>query len=199
MLIDDVEVDIKNTIGSAWTIPQGAIGHPCILIQEDERTAKCSFGLIVIKPDVLNTGLNRDKKTTIAKQSLVHVHWMLHNESYPKNFWEDMDPETRRIVMAPMGGTERLVVLFRELQGTPIARKVILAVAPQKDSLKRLRKNGGARDRLAQQGIALLSGKAHASLILRLGLPFCNAEEFISFKPERQEDIRVLRAAGEIV
>ena len=62
VLIDDVEVDIKNTIGSSWTIPQEAIGHPCILIQENEKTAKCSFGLIVIRPGVLNAGLNRDKK-----------------------------------------------------------------------------------------------------------------------------------------
>ena len=108
---------------------------------------------------------------------------MLQDEPYPKNFWEDLNPETRRFVMAPTGGTERLVLLFQELQRVPIARKVILAVAPQKDSLKRLRKNGGARDRLARKGIALLSGKAHAQLIERLGLPRCSADEFISLSP----------------
>lgn len=84
------------------------------------------------------------------------------------------------------------------MQGVPIARKVILAVAPQKDSLKRVRKNGGARDRLARDGIALLSGLAHSQLIQRLGLPKCGADEFISFKPNLECDKDLLRKAGEI-
>jgi hypothetical protein len=32
-----VEVDIKNTIGSQWTIPLEALGHPCILIKKASR------------------------------------------------------------------------------------------------------------------------------------------------------------------
>ena len=198
VLIDDVEVDIKNTIGTSWTIPLEAIGHPCILIQEDEKTARCSFGLMVLRSEVLNAGLNRDKKTTIAKSSLIHVHWMLRHEPYPRNFWEDMSLAKRQVIMAPKGGTGRLVNLFRELQAVPISRKVVLAVAPQKDSLKRLRKNGGARDKLARQGIALLSGKAHSELIRQLGLPLCTGDQFISFKPANEHDLRLLREAGEI-
>jgi hypothetical protein len=198
VLVDDVEVDIKNTIGSAWTIPKEAIGHPCVLIREDEKAARCSFGLIVIKNEILNKGLNRDAKTTISAASLIHVHWMLRDEPYPRNFWEDIAPKTRLAIMSPTGGTARLVNLFRELQGVPIARKVVLAVAPQKDSLKRIRKNGGARDRLAKGGIALLSGKAHGALIEKLGLPKCSMDDFISFAPEREEDKALLRQAGEI-
>ncbi len=151
VLIDEIEVDIKNTVGTTWTIPEEAIGHPCILIQENEKTAECSFGLIYIRQEVLNKGLNRDKKTTIASASLVHVHWMLRHAPYPKNFWEGIRPELRDAIMTPRSGTQRLVVLFRELREIPIARKIVLAVAPQKDSLKRIRKNGGARDCLARE------------------------------------------------
>lgn len=104
VLIDDVEVDIKNTIGSTWTIPKEAIGHPCILIQENEETSRCSFGLIVIREEVLNPGLNRDKKAAISIGALVHVHWLLRHAPYPRNFWEDIKPETRRAIMAPRGG-----------------------------------------------------------------------------------------------
>jgi len=40
LTIDGVEVDVKNTIGSAWTIPNEALGHVCILISTNG-----SFGL----------------------------------------------------------------------------------------------------------------------------------------------------------
>jgi hypothetical protein len=35
--IDGIEVDIKNTIGSNWTIPIEALGHPCILFIRTHR------------------------------------------------------------------------------------------------------------------------------------------------------------------
>jgi hypothetical protein len=193
-----VEVDIKNTIGSQWTIPLEALGHPCILIKESEQKAVCSFGLLVVREAALNPGKNRDKKSTLTKTAHSEIRWMLKNEPYPRNFWEDMEPPLRETIMKPFGGTSRVVNLFRELQGVPIARKVILAVACQKDALKRVRKNGGARDLLRKQGIAILSGKAHSVLIQQLGLPACTVDDFISLKPQSERHLKILREAGEL-
>ena len=57
--------------------------------------------------------------------------------------------------------------LFKEMEGVAISRTVIQGIAQQKDYMKRLRKNGGARDPLAEV-IALLSGNYDKNLIKAL-------------------------------
>lgn len=198
VLIDGVEVDIKNTTAKNWMIPTEAVGHPCILIRADEKLAKCWFGLVVIRDEILRKGVNRDKKASISASSFQHVHWMLYQHDYPKNFWEDVSPQDLKKVTASHFGTQRLVALFSLYLGTPIPRQIVLSLAPQKDSLKRLRKNGGARDLLQKQGIALLSGKYHSQIISALGLPFCNADSFISMRPSKPHEIELLQTIGEL-
>lgn len=180
LLIDGVDVDVKNTVGSAWTIPNEAVGHVCILISTNEAKALCSFGLIVIRREILNLGLNRDAKTTIKKSELSNVHWMLKEAPYPRNFWLGLDPDVRRAIVSPRGGSDRVAMLFRLCQGIPISRKIVIALAQQDDPMKRLRKNGGARDQLAKEKIVILSGKTQKRKIADLGLPFCRPDHFVS-------------------
>lgn len=196
--IDGIEVDIKNTIGSNWTIPIEAMGHPCILLKAQESTSRCSFGLIVIRDDILNNGRNRDGKRTISQTGFAQVHWLLRDVPYPENFWEYLAPETRMAIMAPRGGTERLAALFRAVQSRPISRLLVQAVAQQDDYMKRIRRNGGARDLLAPEGVAVLWGQKDRNLIRQLGLPDCGPDEFISFKPVEPGGIALLREAGHI-
>jgi hypothetical protein len=196
--IGGVEVDVKNTIGSQWTIPVEAVGHPCILIRTDESRALCWVGLLVIKDEYLGVGRNRDEKRGLSKEGRLHIRWLLHGFPYPSNFWERIDPDLRRTITAPRGGTERVAALFRTIQGTPLPRNVIEALAPQKDSLKRLRKNGGARDALARENIAVLWGRNDRELIQQLGLPQCSPDEFISFQASGQHELDLLRRTGRL-
>jgi Restriction endonuclease NaeI len=196
--IDGIEVDIKNTIGSNWTIPSEAMGHPCILLKAQESTSLCSFGIIVIRDEILNPGRNRDGKRTISQAGMAHVHWLLKDEPYPENFWEKLDTETRQEIVTPRGGTERLANLFRRVQNRPISRLLVQAVAQQDDYMKRIRRNGGARDVLAPEGIAILWGQKDKLLIHKLGVPACGPDEFISFKPGTAEQIQLLRDAHHI-
>lgn len=196
--IDGIEVDIKNTIGSNWTIPIEALGHPCILLKAQETTSRCSFGLIVIRDDILNPGKNRDGKRTVSKSGFAQVYWLLRDVPYPENFWEYLDPATREEITSHRGGTTGVAALFRSVQGRPISRLIVQSVAQQKDYMKRVRRNGGARDLLAPEGIAILWGDKDRELIRLLGLPTCTLEEFISFRPEKPEDIALLRTAGHI-
>jgi hypothetical protein len=193
VVIGETEVDIKNTVGRTWTIPLEALGHPCILIKEDEVRGECSFGLMIATANRLMPGKNRDRKSGIAAHAMVDVHWMLRRFPYPMNFWQQLPPDTRLRIMASYNDTQRLVTLFTELQERPIGRKVIQAVAPQLDPMKRLRKNGGARDFLSRQGIVLLTGSAHRKLIQELGLPACKSDEAISFRPTDHQVIERLR------
>ena len=40
--VDGIEVDVKNTIGKNWTIPNEAHNHPCLFISTDEKKAVCT-------------------------------------------------------------------------------------------------------------------------------------------------------------
>jgi len=196
--IDGIETDIKYTIGSNWTIPQEAMSHPCILIRANEKKGICSTGIVVIRLERLNEGQNRDGKRTISKSGFDDILWLLKDTPYPMSFWEMLPPDHRLAIMAPKGGTERLANLFRLVQRVPISRRIIESIAQQDDYMKRLRKNGGARDILSKEGIAVLWGQKDKDLIDRLGLPLCNPDEFISVQPEDESEIDWLRQAQHI-
>jgi hypothetical protein len=193
VIIDGIETDIKNTIGTSWMIPPEAINHPCIIIRTDEKKSKCWFGLVIAHQDILNPGGNQDKKTTIAAEHFVNVLWLLYAHGYPRNFWEDVDITLRNEFMKLKSGNKRLVSFFKHFVGRPIARHVITSLVPQRDTLKRLRKNGGARDQLGREGVALLSGAYNSEVIAALHLPYCTQSEFISVIPKDDSELALLR------
>jgi Restriction endonuclease NaeI len=196
--IDGIETDIKNTMRATWMIPSAAMGHPCVLVRTEEERARFSIGIIVIREEVLSSGKNKDGKSSISRVGRDAIHWIFQDEAYPENFWQRLSPELRRKITKQSSGTARADALFRYVQGRPISRVLVLGVAQQKDAMKRLRKNGGARDSLARDGIALLSGNYDSALIETLKLPKCEKDEFISFKPTLEADKSLLRAAGHI-
>lgn len=196
--IDGQDVDIKNTIGKNWMIPNEAVGKPCILIAADEATAICQFGVIVCRPEYLSAGANRDAKRTIARDKFSNILWLLVNHPYPPNFWERVDPQAARRIMLGKSGNERIIQLFREVQRQPVHRDIIAAVARQKDYMKRLRRNGGARDTLAREKIAVLSGHYDTAIIKQLGLGTIGPDEFISVKATIPELEKLLRQTGHI-
>jgi len=196
--IDGTEVDVKNTMTGNWMIPREAIGRPCLLVETDETSARFSIGFIVARIEFLTPGKNQDGKRGVSAFGKTHIHWTLHDESYPENFWQRIGPALRQKIVSRPSGTQRVDALFRLVQEKPISRVQVLAVAPQKDAMKRLRKNGGARDSLARDGIALLSGYYDKTLIEQLRLPKCEKDEFISFAPTKEPAVQLLRTSGHI-
>jgi hypothetical protein len=198
LFVDGAEVDVKNTMGSNWAIPQEALAHPCILIRESEKTALCSVGVVVAMEAYLNPGRNRDGKRTFSKAGQSNVWWILKNLPYPPNIWEVLSSDDRAFIMAGRGGTERLSFLFEMLQDRPLQRSIVEHVAQQKDPMKRIRRNGGARDILAPKGIAVFYGPNDREIIARLGLPKLNNDEFISHAPRNDDETSLLRLRGDI-
>jgi hypothetical protein len=196
--VDGIEVDIKNTMHGNWMIPSEAIGHPCILVKIDEESAQFSIGLFVARREALSSGTNKDGKSSISKAGRDRIHWIAKDQPYPKNFWQSLSPDVRRAITSPQSGSKRVDALFRLVQATPISRAIVLGAARQKDAMKRLRKNGGARDSLNREGIALLSGQYDRAMIEGLQLPHCGKDEFISFSPVAESDKSLLRRAGRI-
>lgn len=196
--IDGVETDIKNTMGNNWMIPAEAIGHPCLLVKSDEKHSRFSIGLVVARDEYLCAGKNRDGKRAISARGCDHIHWILKDQPYPENIWSTLDPQLRNEIANYPPGTKRVAALFRLVQSKPISRVQITTMAPQRDGMKRLRKNGGARDSLARDGIAILSGYFDKALIERFGLPRCKKDEFVSFEPKTDSDKALLRSRGKI-
>ena len=152
----------------------------------------------MIRSEHLCAGKNRDGKQAISAEGRKRIHWLVKDEVYPENIWTGFTSELRKQIISCPAGTKRVDALFRFVQGKPISRAHVLAVAPQKDAMKRLRKNGGARDSLARDGIALLSGNYDKDLIAKLRLPLCKSDEFISYQPTSDVEKSDLRSLGRI-
>ncbi|MEJ6791076.1 NaeI family type II restriction endonuclease [Brevundimonas sp. BR2-1] len=196
--IDGVEVDIKNTMQRAWTIPLESHGHPALLLRLNETAALCDAGLVVVRPAYLNAGQNRDAKKTLSAAGTFNIWWLLRRHPYPPNFWEVLPAAARQEIFAAGSASARLALLFAKLQRQPVSRLQVQAVAQQHDYMKRLRRNGGARDLLLGERIALLSGRTDAALITALRLGPVSVEEFISLTPETDEELALLTAAGQL-
>lgn len=184
-LIRGHDVDIKNTMGNNWMIPTEAVDHPCILVAADEARATCYLGLIVARPAYLTLGQNKDAKKTVSAQGFENILWLLRDHPYPPNFWRTVPADVTQRIFAGKTGNARMAALFREVQGTPITRDVVEAVAQQRDFMRRIRSDNGrgTRDHLAREGVLLLSGHYDAPLIAALGLPPCDASAFVSYRP----------------
>lgn len=198
LAVNGVEVDIKMTTARDWMIPRESIGRPAILMKANERTALCDVGLVVCRPEYLRLSNNQDKKGQIAAAQYVHIWWILRNQPYPKNFWEVLPVVERKAIMEAGTGKWRLAALFERIQGQPISRSQVEAIGQQDDYMKRLRKNGGARDILGPKHIAILWGSKDRDLIERFGLGPVTSREFVSYHAVDPDDITLLRARDHI-
>ena len=178
-------------------IPPEAIDRLCILLRVNEVKSTCAIGLVRARSSYLRTGINRDKKTSFSAAGRTNIWWLVQDYPYSPNFWNLIDEDRRKFIMAPKGGTKRLVRLFESCIGQPISRVLISSVAAQDDFMKRLRRNGGARDALAAKGIAILYSENDHALMQSLGIRF-GYREFVSFKAKTANEEEILRNAGKI-
>lgn len=195
LMIGGREVDVKSTTGggSGWMIPPEAIDQFCILLRVNETTAKCAFGLVRARPAYLRSGNNRDMKTSFSAAGTKNIWWLVSDFEYTPNFWTRISDEIRQTIMSSGKGTKRLASLFELCVGMPVSRVQLAAVAAQDDFMKRLRKNGGARDILAPKGIALLYSETDRDLIRQLGLKV-GYREFISFQAKSADEFSLLQS-----
>ncbi|MBY5399909.1 hypothetical protein HFN01_34540 [Rhizobium leguminosarum] len=198
MSIDGTEIDIKNTTGRDWMLPREVVGRPAVLIRSNEKTAKCDLGLVVCHRDYMRSSTNQDGKGQLRADQHANIWWILRNHPYPRNFWEVLSLRERNEIIAAGGGTNRIAALFEKIQRQPISRHQVQALAQQSDYMKRIRRNGGARDILAPKGVAILWGSKDRELIDLLNLGPVTPEEFISVRPADATEEKILKNAGHI-
>ncbi len=183
--IAGIEVDCKysQTMGG-WMIPPEAHGHICMVVwAEDSAVPKWSLGLVRIHPDLLNLGSNRDAKATLNKGGRDKIRWLFRNHPLPPNVLLQLDPEVVEGMMRMKSGAGRVRQIFRIAAGKIVGRAVIATVAQQKDYMKRVRANGGARTTLRTEGLLVLGQySSHAKIAADLGISIPGPGDSISVR-----------------
>ncbi|MFD9983534.1 NaeI family type II restriction endonuclease [Streptomyces massasporeus] len=180
--IAGVDVDCKYSQQfGGWMIPPEAIGHLCLLVWADDSKSLWSAGLLRIRREWLNGGNNRDLKLTVKAEHRNKIVWLWDKAELPENVLLHMNPKDRDLVFSHQSGQARLNELFRLVQARRIGRNVVRTVAQQKDYMKRVRGNGGARSALQKEGILIMGDYAsHQAIAAKLGVPVPREGEFVS-------------------
>jgi len=199
--VGDMDVDIKNSVTTAWMIPQETYSNvePCILfgIADEEQT--CSVGIMVARMEYLGSP-NRDQKRGITAVGRANTLWLLKDEPFPASRWVSFDMARFRELRKVRGGTRRAVAFFTENLRRRVSRQMVLSLLfDQDDPMKRLRGNGGARDRLRPAKIALIPGSGPGSIdggvaLSELGLGALTADEWIAVRGDNASEETILRS-----
>lgn len=177
------EVDAKYSQSMwGWMLPPEAVGQLCMVITASDELARYSLGAVRATLEVLSTGANRDAKRTLSKRGHDAVAWVHDACELPPNVLLQMDETDVREILAERSGQRRINELFRRAVGRSITRIAVETVAQQRDPMKRVRGNGGAREHLGPEGIAIFGGDYawQRDAAAALGLPVPGEGEFVS-------------------
>jgi len=156
--VEDVDVDIKNTIRDTWMIPPEAVGALCLLSLINEDAATYSIGIVRAWPELLNSE-NQDKKRSLSRKGKDTITWLIERQSLPVSLFLANSHVMER-VFAKASGQTRVAELFRIERDRPIQRSDIAVAAAYKerrqvDLRARVR---DAKNTLMQEGLLVLRG-----------------------------------------
>jgi hypothetical protein len=199
LYLGNVDVDVKNTIGSSWCwmIPPETFRaeEPCLLIASHEPSRRSWMGLIVARVDYLGAP-NRDGKRRINSNAFSNILWLADGVTWAADRWAGIDMGRFRELRQVKPGARRAAMFFRENPRRATHRKVLAALLwDQLDPMKRLRDNGGAKDILREENIALLSGKYSNHILEALDLPRIGKDEFIAIPITNDAEREAINAA----
>lgn len=200
LVIGNRDVDIKNTLDNSWMIPPETYRDegPCLVINSKEGESRCWMGVMLAKEKYLNAP-NRDGKRGVKAGAVSNVLWLVEGAEFPPSVWRAFNMAAFRELREVQPGTARAAEFFRQNLGTVVPREVAEALLfDQKDPMKRLRGNQGARDVLKPEGIALLSGTYGNKVLEALGKPRLAGDEFIAIAPRSPEENAILVTLGAI-
>jgi len=157
LVIGGVDVDVKNTTARNWMIPRETYSENgvCLLSRIDDVGSRCSMGLIVARQEYLGAP-NRDGKRSPTRVGHTNILWMVESMGFSESDWSGLDMARFRELRSVDGGSRRAALFFEEHLDRWISRRVVESLLhDQRDFMKRLRGNGGARDLLLPRGIDL--------------------------------------------
>lgn len=165
LLVDGVDVDVKNTVTGQWMIPQETYTTHgvCLLCTIEPKRRTCSLGLLVCRLDYLNAP-NHDGKRGVSAAGKSNIWWLAKHSPLPEDIWANIDLIVFNSLRGKKNGSKRAADFFRAHLDLEVDRSVIRSLLDgQQDYMKRLRENGGARDLLHREGIELVRLKRSRS------------------------------------
>lgn len=205
LIVNGVDVDIKNTVQSNWSIPQETYrgSELCLLMAVNDAKFTCSLGLIVAKLDYLHKGKgNRDTKKGVSAEGFKHIHWLVADAPFRPSRFAGIDmARFRELRTGVKSGKERAAQFFRENLFCIVHRDVVHALLyDQYDYMKRIRANGGAPDLLGHEDIAVLIGTftKDRALAAALGIPNLLPDEVVAVQARSHDEWKTLKDGGEV-
>lgn len=179
----DVDCKYSQTIGG-WMIPPEARDHLCLVISASDTSCPTwSMGVVRATGERLNFGANRDAKSTLNAAGRGAIMWVHQGASLPSNVLLQLDAATLDRIFAKPSGQTRINELFRSALGKVIGRAAVATVAQEKDYMKRVRANGGARTMLQNEGIVIFGQyRSHIAVARSIGVPVPGPGDSISVR-----------------
>lgn len=204
LVVAGMDVDIKNTVGANWSIPQETYrdSEPCLLMAINDREYTCSLGLILAKLEYLHGGAgNRDTKRGVSATGFANILWLVADAAFPASRFSGLDMDRFRELRKIRAGNERVAEFWRGNLRHVVHRDVMQALLfDQYDFMKRLRLNGGAPDFLQYENIAILIGTYlnDRTLAAKLGFPLFAKNEIVGVAPRTEHEWQLMRSADVI-
>lgn len=181
LVVNGIDVDVKNTVATNWMIGQELAGVICLIVKISEAQSSFDIGLVRATAEALTAKPNSDRKRSVSAKGRSRIRWLLKAQPLPLPCTAVLPTEVWREISRLPNGNERVAELFRSAVGKIVTREAVHVAAKQKDFMKRIRKNGGARDLLEAENIRVLGDKKHErALASQLGLPVPVRGEFLS-------------------
>ncbi|WP_435748738.1 NaeI family type II restriction endonuclease [Microbacterium sp. PMB16] len=177
------DVDAKwSQNDGRWMLPPEVFGKLALVATGTDVGSQFSIGLIRVRPEYLTTGSegNRDKKSWLSPHGRQQVRWLWRHAPMSSNILLQIPEVAVDRIRDSNSGSERLARLFREAEGRLVHRSAVATIARQLDHQKRVRGNGGARDKVRAEGYLIMSGVYHSSVARDLGLPVPGRAEYIA-------------------
>ncbi|GGE96081.1 NaeI family type II restriction endonuclease [Mycetocola zhadangensis] len=164
------EVDCKYSHTGAWMLPPESFEQLILVAQADDLQSQWSLG--VVRATLANRRLseNRDKKTGLNSVGRSNVTWLHRNAPMQPNVLAQLSPADVKRIFASSSGQQRINELFRVAINRRLSRSIIATVAQQDDFMKRVRANGGAREKLQPEGYLVLGGDYAAQVAVARAL-----------------------------
>ena len=169
-LVAGEEIDAKWSIRSGeWMIPTEAVGELCLCMTADDADSTFSVGIVRADEGNLRQGDNQDKKRQFKAGWKAAMVWLVDSGRLDENLLLHLSEEERSSILGRgLSGQQRVNQLFRVVLGRVVRREVVLTVAQQEDSPKRVR---DARGALQPEGIIVLGHQgSHPGIAEGLGL-----------------------------
>lgn len=177
------DVDAKwSQDDGKWMLPPEVFERLALVATGSDPKSEFSVGLIRVKREYLTTGSkgNRDKKSWLSPMGRGQVHWLWRQQPMPSNILLTLSQAEIDYILNSRSGSERVARLFITTERSLVNRSAVATIARQLDHQKRVRGNGGARDKVRTKGYLIMSGVYHSSIAASLGLPVPSRAEYIA-------------------